>query len=147
MATQANNASIHRSIGLGSVLMASLIGGGIATVGNLILLLLAGVLNIPLTVYLGSPGPNTPIAPIAAPPVIFFSLLPAIIGGLLYFALTKISAKAATIFMIIAVIVALLSLFPIFGQPLGVAGMIVLILMHVVAAIAITWALVSRARS
>ncbi len=147
MATLAGNSSTRGSVSFGSVLKAALIGGGIATVGNLILLLLAGVLNIPLNVQAGPPGPNTPVTPIGAPPVIIFSLLPAIIGGLLYFVLVKVSAKGATIFTVIAGIVALLSLFPIFGQPLTLPGMIVLILMHLVAAGAITWALVTRARA
>lgn len=124
---------------------AALIGGGIAAVGNLILLVLAGLLNIPLMVQAGPPGPNAPVMALGAVQVIIFSVLPALIGGLIYFALTKVSAKAAIIFIIIAVVVALLSLLPIFGQPLSAGGMVVLILMHVVAAAAITWALVARA--
>jgi hypothetical protein len=84
--------------------------------------------------------------PIGAVPVIIFSVLPAIIGGLLYFVLTKVSAKGSTIFVVIAMVVALLSLLPIFSQPLTAGGVIVLILMHLVAAGAITWALVTRAR-
>lgn len=124
---------------------AALIGGGIAAVGNLILLVLAGLLNIPLMVQAGPPGPNAPVMALGAVQVIIFSVLPALIGGLIYFALTKVSAKAVIIFIIIAVVVALLSLLPIFGQPLSAGGMVVLILMHVVAAAAITWALVARA--
>ena len=106
---------------------AALLGAGIATACNLILLLLAGLLNIPLMVQAGAPGPNTPVMPIGALQVVIFSVLPAVIGGLLYFVLTKVSAKASTIFIVIAVVVLLLSLLPIFAQPLTPAGVSVLI--------------------
>lgn len=147
MATLANSSPARGSISFSSVLKAALVGGGIAAVANLVLLLLAGLLNIPLNVMVGPPGPNAPTLPISAVQVILFSVLPAIIGSLLYFVLTKVSAKASTIFIVIAVIVALLSLLPIFSQPLTTGGVIVLILMHIVAAAAITWALVTRARA
>jgi hypothetical protein len=126
---------------------AALIGAGIAAVGNLILLLLAGLLSIPLDVMAGPPGPNTPVMPIGAIQVIIFSVLPAFVGGLIYWVLNRVSARASTIFIVIAVVVLLLSLLPIFGQPLTAGGVIVLILMHIVAAVAITWALVKRARA
>jgi hypothetical protein len=147
MATLTNSSPARQTVSLGSALKAALIGGGIAAVGNLILLLIAGLVSIPLNVMVGPPGPNAPVMPIGAVPVIIFSVLPAIIGGLLYFVLTKVSAKGSTIFIIIAVVVALLSLLPIFSQPLTAGGVIVLILMHLVAAGAITWALVTRARA
>lgn len=147
MATLAGNSSARATASFGSVMKAALIGAGIAATGNLILLLLAGLLNIPLNVMVGPPGPNTPVMPIGPVQVILFSVLPALIGGLLYFALVKISARANTIFIVVAVIVALLSLLPIFSQPLTASGVIVLILMHFLAAAAITWGLVTRARS
>lgn len=124
---------------------AALVGAAIAAVGNLILLLLAGLFNIPLTVAVGPPGQNAPVMSLGAVQVIIFSVLPALMGGLLYFVLTRLSARASAIFIVIAVIVALLSLLPIFGQPLTAGGVVVLILMHIVAAAAITWALVTRA--
>ncbi len=135
-----------RSVSLGSVFKAALIGGGIAAIGNLVLWLLANVLNIALTVLAGPPGPNAPVMSIAAPMVIIFSLLPALIGGLLYFVFTRVSARGATIFTVLAVVIVLLSLIPILGQPLTPPGMVVLILMHIVAAAAITWALTMRSQ-
>ncbi len=95
----------------------------------------------------GPPGPGVQATPIMPIQVILLSVLPALIGGLLYFVLTKISARAATIFTIIAVIVVLLSLLPVFGQPLTIGGIIVLALMHLLAAAVITWALTTRARA
>lgn len=147
MATLPNNPTLRGSVSFGSVVKAALTGAGIAAVGNLVLLFIAGAINIPLNVMAGPPGPGVQATPIMPIQVILSSLLPAIIGGLLYFALTKISAKGATIFTVIAIVVALASLLAVFGQPLTMPGMIVLILMHLFAAVAITWALTKRARA
>ncbi len=46
MATLAGNSPARASVSFGSVIKAALTGAGIAAVGNLILLVLAGVLNI-----------------------------------------------------------------------------------------------------
>ncbi len=145
MATLASDSEDRVPLSLGAVMKAALVGAGIAAVGNLILLLLADLFNIPLNVAAGPPGPDAPVMTIGPAQVIIFSVVPAFVGGLLYFVLTRVSTKASTIFIIIAVIMALLSLLPLFGQPLTTGGVIVLILMHTVAAVAITWAIVTRA--
>lgn len=136
-----STASVRPSFG--NVLKAGVIGGIIAAGVNVILLLLAGVFGIPLMVLAGPP-PNQQTMALTAVPVILFTLLPAIIGALLFFVLTRITGKAAMIFTVIAVIVVLLSLLPIFGQPLNAGGMIVLTLMHVVAGGVVTYWLTKR---
>lgn len=124
---------------------AATLGAGVAVAGNLVLLMIANLLSIPLTVMVGPPGPDAPITTVGPVPVIVFSALPALFAALIYFMLTKISAKGRQIFIAVAVVVFLVSLLPIFAQPLTPAGMVILALMHLVAAAGITWALVSRA--
>lgn len=127
----------------GNVLKAGLIAGVIAAGLNVIVLLLAGVFSISLVVMAGDPA-NQQAMTLSAPPIILLSIVPAIIGALVFFLLTRISAKAATIFTVIAVVIALLSLLPILGQPLGAAGMVALALMHFIAAGVITFWLTRR---
>lgn len=130
--------------GFGSVLKAGIIGGITAAGFNVIVLLLAGVFGIALNVMAGPP-PNQQAMALTAPAVILLSILPALIGAVLYFVLTRITAKAATIFTIIAVVIVLLSLLPVFGQPLSTAGMIALVLMHFIAGGVVTYWLTRRA--
>ncbi|MCS6846196.1 MAG: DUF6069 family protein [Anaerolineae bacterium] len=129
----------------GTIAQAAALGAGIAVVGNLALLLIANLLSIPLTVMTGPPGPDAPVTTLGPAPVIVSSVLPALVGALIYRLLTKISAKGRQIFIAVAVVVFLVSLLPISAQPLTPAGMAILALMHLVAAAGITWALVSRA--
>jgi hypothetical protein len=143
MSTQAFASRTSSKPTIGSVLKAGLIGGVIAAGVNTILLLLAGVFGIALNVLVGPP-PNQQQMPLAVPPVVLLSIVPAIIGALLYFLLTRITDKAATIFIVIAVVVVLVSLLPVFGQPLNAGGMIVLALMHFVAGGVVTYWLTQR---
>ena len=147
MATLSSSTSARDSVSFGSVVRASLIGAVIAIVVNLILWTLARVLNIPLTVVVGPLGSGAVAQALPIPPILVFSIIPAIIGGLLYFVLTKMTARGATIFTVIAVIVAVLSLLPLPGQPMSVAGMIVLALMHLFTASIITGSLTTRAKA
>lgn len=143
MSAQASIATTSVKPSFGSVLKAGLIGGITAAGLNVIVLLLAGVFGIVLNVMAGPP-PNQQAMTLTAVPVILLSIMPAIIGALLFFLLTRISAKAATIFTVIAVVIVLLSLLPVLGQPLSAAGMITLTLMHFIAAGVITYWLTKR---
>ncbi len=127
-----------------NVMKAGLIGGVIAAGVNSILLLLAGMFGIVLNVLAGPP-PNQQPMPLSVPPVVLLSIVPAITGALLFFALTRITGKAVTIFIVIAAVFTLLTLPSIFVQPINAAGMIVLALMHIIAASVITYWLVRRA--
>ena len=144
MATLSKSTAARGSVSFGAVVQATLIGAVLAIVVNIILWALAGVLNIPLIVAPG--GPGSPAMPLPIPPIIIFSVIPAILGGLLYFVLTKITARGATIFTIIAVVIAVLSLLALPAQPMGVAGMLVLALMHLFTAGIITGSLTMRAK-
>jgi len=145
MATTAATAAPHPSVSFGSVLKAVLIGGVVAAVANSILWVLASVLNIPLIVMSGPPGTAAPPGPLPLALVIIVSLLPAVIGGLLYFVLNKVSVKGSMIFLIIAVVVLFLSFLSPFAQPMGIVGQLVLVLMHIIAAATITGSLLTRA--
>jgi hypothetical protein len=125
---------------LGRLFVAGITGGIIAAGFNVILLLMAGVFEIEVSTIAGTGATRS----MAARQVVLFSMAPAAIGTLLYFALMRITGKAAMIFTTIAVIVVLLSLLPILGQPLSPAGMVVLALMHIVAGGVITYWLTRR---
>jgi hypothetical protein len=145
MNAQATLATTPAKPSFGSVLKAGIIGGITAAGLNIIVLLLAGVFGISLNVMAGPP-PNQQAMTLTAVPVILFSFVPAIIGALVFFLLTRITAKAATIFIVIAVVIVLLSLLPIFGQPLSAGGVIALVLMHFIAGGVVTYWLTQRSR-
>jgi len=141
--TVGSTSSTKAGTPFGEIARAVARGAGIAVVGNLALLLIANVLNVSLNVFVGPPGPGAQTTTIGPLPVIAFSALPAPVGALVYWLLTRVSPKGQQIFIVVAGVVFLLSLLPIFAQPLTSAGMLVLVLMHLVAAAAITWSLVS----
>lgn len=143
MSTQASIISSPAKPTFVNVLKAGLIGGITAAGLNVILLLLAGVFGITLVVMAGNPAEQQAMT-LTAVPIILFSIMPALIGALVFFLLTRISAKAATIFTVIAVVITILSLLPVLGQPLAPVGMIVLALMHFIAAGVITYWLTKR---
>lgn len=145
MVSNSLSPSAESRTSFGKMAKAAALGAGIAVVSNLALLLIANLLGVPLTVMTGPPGPDAPITTLGPVPVIVFSVLPALVGALIYRLLTKISGKGRQIFIAVAVVVFLVSLLPIFAQPLTPTGMAILVLMHLVAAAGITWALVSRA--
>jgi hypothetical protein len=108
-------------------------GGGIAAVVNLVLLFGAGAAGV---AFVGEFQPGQPAAALGAVPVLVSSIVPAIPGGIVALILTRFaSQKAALIFGIIAVVFTLLTL----GGPpnvkgLSTGGLVVMELMHVVAA-------------
>lgn len=145
MTSNLSSPSTASRTSFGTTAKAAALGAGVAVAGNLALLLIANLSGIPLTVMAGPPGPDALITTVGPVPVIVSSVLPALFAALIYLVLTKISAKGRQIFIAVAVVVFLVSLLPIFAQPLTPAGMAILALMHLVAAAGITWALVSRA--
>jgi hypothetical protein len=143
--TVGSTSSAKAIMSFGELARAVALGAGIAVAGNLALLLIANILNISLTVFVGPPAPGAQTMTIDPFSVVVSSALPAPVGALVYWLLTRFSRRGREIFIAVAGVVFLLSLLPIFAQPLTPTGMIVLILMHLVAAGAITWSLVSRA--
>lgn len=142
MASPATIPSPARS--LVRTLRAGFIGALIAAVANLALFVIAGALRVPLNVTLGPPGPDTPATALSPVQVVVASVLPAFVGSLIYWGLSRAGTGARAIFLALAIGVALLSFVPILAQPLSPVGMFILGLMHVVAAVAITWALLTQ---
>lgn len=125
--------------------IAALIAGAVAAIANLVLYVLVTLaFGIGLEVQMG--GPQAPVEPLGAVPVILMSALPALVAAGLLWLLNRFVARPFALFQAIAAVVALLSL----GGPLtlqvGVASKIVLSLMHIVAATAIVLVLRQRAR-
>ena len=109
-------------------------GGAAAAVVNLVLLFGAGAAGVAFT---GEFQPGT-VAPLGAGPVVMASLVPAFFGTLVAFAIQKFTKSAARVFAIVAGVFTLLSL----GGPanvaqLGTGALVVMELMHVVAAVGI----------
>ncbi|KPV49883.1 hypothetical protein SE17_30120 [Kouleothrix aurantiaca] len=116
----------------GRLWLLALAAAGIAAVVNLLIWLLAGMINIPLNVQMG--GPEAPVVPLSAGPVIVMSVVPAIAGAALLWLLGRVTARPFRWFTIIAVVVLLLSLAGPLLLPVALANKLVLSLMHVVAA-------------
>ena len=116
----------------GRLWLLALAAAGIAAVVNLLIWLLAGMINIPLNVQMG--GPEAPVVPLSAGPVIVMSVVPALAGAALLWLLGRITARPFRWFTIIAVVVLLLSLAGPLLLPVALANKLVLSLMHVVAA-------------
>jgi hypothetical protein len=140
MATVMQATQGSEKVALGKLPIAGLIGGGIAIVGNVILYLLTRVLNISMVMPMG--GPDGPVMdmPIFAP--IFATLIPAIGATILLALLGRFTKRPYRIFVITAVVFFILTIFTPFTTPLSLAGQLILLAMHVVAAVGITWGLV-----
>lgn len=116
----------------GRLWLLALAAAGIAAVVNLLIWLLAGVANLPLNIQMG--GPEAPVVPLSAGPVIVMSVVPALAGAALLWLLGRVTAQPFRWFTIIAVVVLLLSLAGPLLLPVALANKLVLSLMHVVAA-------------
>jgi hypothetical protein len=136
MSTTTNSAGQTQgdaTISAGGLFRAGFIGGAISAVVNVVLLFGAGAAGVSLA---GEFQPGQPAATLGTVPVLLASIVPAIPGALLALSLAKFaSKKAALIFGIIAVLFTLVSL----GGPanvkgLSTGGLVVMELMHVVAA-------------
>ena len=125
------------------VAVAAVAGGAIAAAANTGLFLLLRGLGIDFSIQ---PSPTAPAAPIPLPNFAVASLLPALIAGGLLTLLGRFTTKARTTFVVIACAFAVLSL----AGPATVGGAnaatrVALMLMHVVAAVVITGALMRSA--
>lgn len=133
--------TIAPQVSLGSLFKAALLGGAIAAVVNLLLLIITRAAGVSLE---GVFQPGQPPASLSEVPVVLASIVPAIPGALLAVILTKVAkAKAALVFAVVCVVFTVLS----FGGPFNVVGMstggiVLMEVMHVVAAAGIgglTW--------
>ena len=123
-----------------SLIRAGFIGLIAAVLGNVILFFVGKAAGaLPEDVII--PNAN---APLTVGPVIFGTILPAIVATLLFGLLARFTKRPVPIFMVIAIILLVLSFYTPFSIPNAPTGMVVILeLMHVVAAVAITYCLVT----
>jgi len=125
------------------VALAAVAGGTVAAAANTGLFLLLNRLGVDFSIQ---PNPGAPAAPIPVPSFAVASLLPALIAGGLLMLLGRFTTKARTAFLVIACAFAVLSL----AGPATIGGAsaatrMALMLMHVVAAVVISGALMRSA--
>ena len=125
---------------IAACLKASLLGGAIAAVLNLAL-----ALGLPAAGFalVGQFDPKQDPIALPAAFVVMASLVPAIVAGLAYYGLSRLTDKAPRVFTIIATVLLLVSM----GGPLTLVGAdtttkAVLAVMHIIAAVAIVRPLV-----
>ena len=125
------------------VALAAVAGGTVAAAANTGLFLLLNRLGVDFSIQ---PSPSAPAAPIPVPSFAVASLLPALIAGGLLMLLGRFTTKARTAFLVIACAFAVLSL----AGPATIGGAstatrMALMLMHLVAAVVISGALMRSA--
>jgi len=126
-----------------NIWLSGLIGGALAFVSVLILFAVARLLGV--TLLVGAPPDQTALVPLTAIQLMLFTFIPAVIATVLYAVLRLILKQNATrIFQVIAVIILLLSLGGPLSMSVSVANKIILVLMHIMTALSIVWALTLR---
>lgn len=126
---------------IGSWLIAGLVGGGVAAILNLVIYFVANAMLGDLAVAM---QPGQPMAPLTFVAVIVTSIVPAVLAALVLAVLQRFLANGTRVFQILAVILGLLSLFPALTQASSLSVGLVLASMHIVAVVAIVWALTLR---
>lgn len=122
---------------MGSTLVrGTILGLVLALLLNFLIFFSGNQLGVPFQVT--QPTPQT----ITAMPIIIATLVPAIAAGILLWLLTKATQQPATPFLWIAIIVALLSLIPVYTGTRDIGSFAMLGLMHVASALAIAFSLV-----
>ena len=140
MTNTAANDQTAPSVSAGALFGAGLLGGVASAVANLALFFGSGAAGISLE---GMFQPGQPVASLSPVPVLISSIVPAIPGTLLALLLVKFARqRAALVFAVISAVFTVLS----FGGPanvqgLSTGGLVVMELMHVVAAVGIGGAL------
>ena len=136
MTNTAANDQTAPSVSAGALFGAGLLGGVASAVANLALLFGSGAAGVSLE---GVFQPGQPVASLSAVPVLLSSIIPAIPGALLALLLVKVARqKAALVFAVISAVFTVISLGgPANVQGLSTGGLVVMELMHVVAAVGI----------
>ena len=130
------------TVALSKALTAGLIGGIIAAVINVILYFVFQAINGgPLLVAIpGTQGPE----PFPIFPVLIFSIIPGLVAGALFWALSRFTNHATRWFLVASAIVFVAFFFGPIGAASGLVAILALELMHVGAAVPIIWALLTR---
>lgn len=121
---------------LSTIMKSAATGGLIAAVLNYVVWGIASAMGVDFRGRFQ--GPETEVTGIPVPMIGVSSFVPALLGGLLFFALTRKGSKGSMIFVIISVVFTLVS----FAGPMAVVGAslgtkIALNVMHVIAGAAI----------
>lgn len=145
IAQTAGTSATNQGVGLGGLFKAALLGGAVAAVANVALLLGAQAAGVPMT---GEFQPGT-VSGLLLPAVVLSSIVPGLVGALVAFGFKKrFAANAARNFAILSVVFTVLS----FGGPanvpqLATSSLVVMELMHVIAALGLGGMLVRALRS
>ncbi len=142
MASVATPTAQNTQVSIRKIPLATVVGGVIAVVGNLIIFFIAQALGVVFEIPMG--GPSAPISAIPVPVVAMFSFIPALGAGLLLAALVRFTKRPLQIFWVIAGIFLLVSFIPTFTLPVAMSIQLSLALMHIMAGIAIVWVLSTR---
>lgn len=126
------------------ILIRGILGGAVAGIINGIIYLIARASDVSFTVPSQQEAGAT--MDIGIGPIIIFSVVPAVIASLLVLLLNRFTRKPFTIYLIIAVIILLVSFFPLTLEMDNITR-IVLGIMHVIVASGITIGLNSAYRS
>lgn len=109
------------------------LGAGAAVLANVLLLLIAWAFDVDLTVV----SPGQPAFTIGLIPIVIFTLGSALLGWAGLALLEKITRRATAIWITLAVIITLLSMFPVVGVEATGGAKAVLALMHLAVAVAL----------
>ena len=87
----------------GGIVVAGLIGGGVAAVANVVLFFILGALGTPFDIPMG--GPGAPLQPLSPVQIAIVCILPGLLAGLLYAGLLR--------FVLLNVLLAVFNLLPV----------------------------------
>lgn len=143
MTTIATNGRSARPT-IGRTLLVGLLAGLLAGLANLLVYFVGSALSAPFLVPMG--GPGSPPMPLPLLAIIVASTIPALGAAVLYWALGRFVRNATTIFLVVAVVFALISLAGPMSLPIELSTRLSLSAMHFVAGAIIAGGLVRFAR-
>lgn len=134
---------MEKAVILGRIWWAALLAGVAAAAANALVFLIAQAAGaIPPDIIV--PEANEPITVV---PVMMVSFMPAIVAGIVLAILAALTPHPVKIFLIIATIMLILSFYTPFTIPGAIMPMIVVLnLMHIIAAVVISWVLIRFSR-
>lgn len=122
---------------IGRSAIVGLVAGLAAGVANLLVYFItAALFSLPYLVPAGGPGTEPAPLPIFA--IVAACAIPGLLAGILYWALGRFTSRATTIFTVVAIAFALISLGGPLTLPIDLGTRLALAAMHIVAAAIIT---------
>jgi Family of unknown function (DUF6069) len=117
--------------GFGRLLIVGLVVGVVAALVNLVIFFIGSATGVPFAVVM---DPSQPAQALNAGMFIGASLVPALAGAVFYGLLGRFTRRASTIFLVVAVVFALLSLLGPLTMPVPLATRLMLSLLHLLTA-------------